>query len=297
MIHEHLDIERWKSVFSLQRMREAGEKPDANIISGPYDIVVVEQLRAETFAADPSLDRIPTDVFVWYRGESPQRAVTKVGGLPYRGAGKPWPVASSGVPLTFVAQFCFADSGDIVPALPGDILLIFAEGKEWRHGDEVNYDFAWGDNDERDSDVYFEWASLNDKLPLVTAGEIPETGWRIAPCYAAIYRTWDYPAADGFAYPEIDEHIPEVLSATKIGGVCPWLAELEESGELPTGRFLCSLSSIFPEIYQPYPFLNVSEPISYDEWQASQILMIGDVGLMNFFINGYGDLRWTARSS
>lgn len=296
MIHDRLDIEHWKTIFSVQRMREAGEKPDANIISGPYDIAVVEQLREAAFVMDSILERIPTDVFVWNRGESPQRAVTKVGGVPYREADKPWPIAPSGIPMTFVAQFCFADSHDIVPTVPGDIVLIFAEGKEWRYRDEVDYDFAWGDGDERDSAIHFEWVKMDDALPLVTRDEMPQTLWRIAPCYAAIHRTWDYPTADGFAYPEVDQHIPTVLEATKIGGVSPWLDELEESDSLPGGNFLCSLSSIFPDIYEPYPFINVPEPIPYDEWQASHMLMIGDVGLMNFFINGYGDLRWTAHS-
>jgi hypothetical protein len=42
IVYDRLDIDYWMSVFSVRRMREAGEKPDANIISGPYDIAVVE---------------------------------------------------------------------------------------------------------------------------------------------------------------------------------------------------------------------------------------------------------------
>ncbi len=43
--------------------------------------------------------------------------------------------------MTFAAQICFADSHTIVPSLPGDLLLIFTEAKNW--GDEANplYDF------------------------------------------------------------------------------------------------------------------------------------------------------------
>jgi hypothetical protein len=295
MIHERLDMEHWKSVFSVQRMRETGEKPDAYIISSPYDIAVVEQLRAETFAADPALERIPVDVFVWNLGEPTNRAVTHVGGLPYRAADKPWPLMPSGEPLTFVAQFCFADSRDIVPAIPGDILLFFAEGKEWRYRDEVGYDFSWGDGDERDSAPHFEWVYLDDALPLITREDAPQSKWRINPCYAAIHRTWDYPTADGFAYPAVYEHVPEVFEATKIGGIRPWRDEVGPD-ELPGGEFLCSLSSIFPATDKAYPFLNVTEPISYDGSRASNMLMIGDVGLINFFINSNGDLRWLAFS-
>jgi hypothetical protein len=295
MVHERLDVDHWKRVFSVPQMRQAGEKPDACIISGPYDIAVLEQLRAEANAADPDTERVPTDVFVWYRGEPEDRAVTKIGGLPYVPSGKRWPIAPSGVPLTFVAQVCFADSRDITPVLPGDVLLIFAEGKERSYQAEVHYDFAWGDGDERDSAVHFEWATLGD-TELVTADEVPSTGWQIMPCYAAIHRTWDYPTADGFAYPDVADHIPTVNEATKIGGVCPWLDELESAGAVPPGEYLCSLSSLSPKIYKPFPFLNVPEPIRWEEWSHSHPLMIGDVGLMYFFLNSYGDLRWTALS-
>ena len=73
---------------------------------------------------------MPTDIFLLNLGEPEQRAVTKVGGLPYRAAGKPWPIAQSGAPMTFLTQFCFVDSRDLVPPLPGDMLLVFIEGKE-----------------------------------------------------------------------------------------------------------------------------------------------------------------------
>lgn len=295
MVHERLEIDRWKHLFSVPQMLQAGAKPKACIISGPYDIAVLEQLREEAYAADVGTAQVATDVFVWYRGEPTDRAATKIGGLPYRPSGKVWPLALSGVPLTFVAQICFADSLDITPELPGDVLLVFAEGKEWSYKGEVHYDFEWGNEDEHDSALHFEWAMLGDTA-LVTADEIPSTGWQIMPCYAAIHRTWDYPTADGFAYPAVADHIPTVNEATKNGGICPWLDDVESSGTAPPGKYLCSLSSLHPEIYEPFPFLNVPEPISWEEWSQSHPLMIGDVGLMNFFLNSYGDLSWTAHS-
>lgn len=296
MIHERLDIEHWKNFFSLPRLRQEAiaqkrRPPEAYSVTGPYDIAVLEQLQEEAFATLPGIERVPTDIFVWYRGEPEQRAVTKIGGLPYRPAGRPWPVARSGTPMNFVAQFCFADSRDIIPALPGDILLIFIEGKKWGRGDE-DYDFLWGDYDERDSSVAFEWVSLGN-FPLTTKAEIPKTPWQILPCYAAIYRTWDYPTINGFAYRHIAEHITPIMAATKIGGLPAWIQPEED---IP-GTFLCSLESIDPEISRPFPFLNVPEPISYEEWRNSRRLLIGDVGTMYFFINSYGDLRWTAQCS
>jgi len=288
MIHERLDIVRWKSFFSIPRLRQAagGKTPEACILSGPYDIAVLEQLREASYARLPGIERVPADVFVWSRGESDQRAVTKIGGLPYRIAEKLWPVAPSGTVMTFVAQICFADSRDIVPSLPGDNLLIFTEAKNWGDEAEPLYDFM-GESEE-DSFLLFEWTSLTT-LPLVTRQDIPVTGLQILPCYGSIHRSWDYPQIDGFAYPDIAQHIPPVFEATKIGGICPRQDE-EYHG---TEGYFCSLSSLDNEIHQPFPFLNVPEAISWEEWQHSNPLRIGDVGLINLFLHPDGSVRWT----
>lgn len=297
MIHERFDIAHWESVFALSRLRNqargtpASMQLDIESITGPYDIAVLEQLRAKTYADLPETTRVPTDVFVWNRGEAPRREVTKIGGLPYREAGRPWPVAPSGTPLNFVAQFCFVDSRDLVPAQVGDLLLVFAEGKRWEWKDSEGWNFKWGDNDDTVSAVAFEWVSIGD-YPLVTNRAIPTTGWRILPCYAAIHRAWDYPDVDGFMYPGIAENIPTITEATKIGGLPAWIQHDEE---LP-GEFLCSLGSIFPKITEPYPYINWPEPISYDTWRESGPLMLGDVGMMYLFANSYGDIRWTAQT-
>lgn len=288
MIHERFDIEHWKSFFSLSRLRQiaGGRTPEASIISGPYDIAVLEHLREASYAHLPGIERVPADVFVWSRGEPDQRAVTKIGGLPYRVAEKPWPMGSSGMAMTFAAQICFADSHDIVPALPGEILLIFTEARNW--GDEENPYYDFMGEAEYDSTLVFEWVSLTTH-PLVSRQDIPETGFQIMPCYGSIYRTWDYPDIDGFAYPNIAQHIPPVCIATKIGGICPYQDEEPHNTE----GYCCSLSSLNNEISQPFPFLNVPETMNWNQWQQSHPLMIGDVGLVNLFLNHDGSMRWT----
>lgn len=290
MLHEQLNIAHWRQVYSVARMRAEGQKPDDFNITGPRSIAVIEQLREETFAMLPGIERVPTDIFILSLGEPDQRAVTKISGLPYRAAGKPWPTAPSGIPMTFVAQFCFADSRDLVPPLPGDLLLIFIEGKGWGYGQKAGYDWIWGYGDHRDSAVTFEWVSLGD-FPLVTQEEIPETPWKLTPFYGTIYRTWDYPNADGFAYPEVAEHIATELEAMKIGGVypSPWIPQDD------LGNYLCTLNSIFCQ--EPsYPFLNVLKPLSAEEWRlsANEPLQIGDMGLMNIFLAADGSIRWAA---
>jgi hypothetical protein len=292
MMHVRLDLAYWESVFQLDRLiEELGRQLRVYDITGPYEIAVIEQQRVRSYAQRGDLQREPTDIFVWNRGEPENRAVTKISGLPYRAAGKPWPTSPFGMPLNFVAQINFADSRDLVPALPGDLFLIFIEGKEWRYKDEVHYNFSWGDGDERDSTVVLEWATLGN-APLVSAEEVPETPWRILPCYGAIHRSFDYPDAAEYTYPFVARQLPAVFGATKIGGVCPWL---NYEDDVP-GTYLCSLSSIQPEVGKPFPYLNVPEPITYNEQRQSHALMLGDVGFLNFYMNSYGDVHWVGHS-
>ncbi|MBO0791472.1 MAG: DUF1963 domain-containing protein [Ktedonobacteraceae bacterium] len=308
MIHERLNIDYWKQQFSLPRLSEnmGVLRPGVRGVSGPLDMAVLEQVRDASYAREPGIERVPTDIFIWSRGEPDQRAMTKVGGLPYRAAEAPWPLAPCGTPLTFVAQICFADSHDIIPALPGDILLLFAEAKNWGSGENPHYNFLFAEAknwdseedlllevyDEKDSYLWFEWVSLGE-FPLVSRELLPETSWQILPCYGTIHRSWDYPHVNGFAYQEITEHIPPVIEATKIGGICPW-SEIDWTGysEEETEGYLCSLRSLDNEIRCPFPFLNVPEPINGDEWKHSQPLNIGDGGIINFFLKPDKTLRW-----
>lgn len=289
MIHEQLDLQHWKHVCSLQRLRDAsgGKSPNGGAITGPCDIAALEQLRDLSYAHLPDIKRVPTDIFIWSFGEPNLRMVTKIGGLPYREASKPWPRSPSGTPLTFVAQICFADSHDLVPELPGDILLIFTEAKNWGSSEEPLYDFMG--EAEYDSYLLFEWVSLHDR-PLVMRQHIPEAGLSITPCYGTIHRTRDYAGVDGFAYPDRAEHIPPVIEATRIGGICPysdceWVSYTEEERR----DYLCSLRSLDHEPDWPFPFLNVPKYADLPEWDP---LKIGDVGLINLFLQKDGTIRW-----
>jgi hypothetical protein len=195
-VHEVVDIDRWKAMFPLARLREeareevlarhqqnpaayvteealekaiALEEPRAGAITSPYDLAVVEQLREEAVASGVRLkQRVPTDVFVFSQGEPDRREVTKVGGLPYWPAGRRWPCTVGGRPLTFVAQFCFTDSRDIVGDLPGDILLIFL-------------DYECEAIDEKQA-LRFEWERIGE-ASLIEQSDIPETGTGISPCF------------------------------------------------------------------------------------------------------------------
>jgi hypothetical protein len=308
VIHATLDIARWKATFPLASERAGGSEPEAEFISGPRSIAVLDQLREEGLGDTSPYTRVPTDVFVWARGEPAHRAATKIAGLPYRAADKPWPIDTSGRPRFFLAQFCFADSRDLISVpLPGDVLLVFAAIEEWRRGTN---DLMWG----RPDVLTFEWAGLDQGL-LVTPAEVPDTSMRLLPCYGTRHRTWDYvldpPATDGPVderkdWTDDDSLLRDcaVVEATKIGGIAPRLYDedeirLDREEVLPPGTYLCTLASLMPNVWEPYALLDMPEAIDlYDDaaslaWRQSNPLMIADAGLVNFFLDADGAVRWT----
>lgn len=100
--------------------------PCMSWIDEPFDLWACEAIRQRWL---PAHDTIPTDMFLWGRGEAPDPRMTKIGGVPYLPRDTPWP-QHRGRPLTFVAQFGFHDSRDLVSKLPGDVLLVFAPDRD-----------------------------------------------------------------------------------------------------------------------------------------------------------------------
>ena len=80
--------------------------------------------------------------------------------------------------MTFVAQFQFADSRDIVGPLPGDIMLIFARDKTLYTGGGPPY-------------FYFEWykSKINE---LVAENDVPAPLWAFIKCFGVRFRSVDY---------------------------------------------------------------------------------------------------------
>jgi hypothetical protein len=166
-------------------------------------------------APGPSSDDV-TDRLEFVPGESADRFVTKVGGLPYRPAGQPWPCQPSGAPMTFVAQICFADSADLAGQVPGDVVLLFA--KDEHAFVPSSYDL--------EPALLFEWYPLGLE-GLATAADVPATPWRPLPYYGRVERVAE--EAGG-------------LEGTKLGGVPHWIQhELEVEGS-----FLFALGAVGP---------------------------------------------------
>jgi len=169
-----------------------------------------------------------------------------------------------------MAQVCFADSLDLTGELPGDILLVFMDAEQ----------------DPEPEALLLEWQLLGQP-DLVTAAQVPDTGYPVTACYGAIHRTFDYPE-DGDLFRDYDQgYALPVIEGTKIGGVPRWI---QYEPEVLPGRFIAAVGSIQPAYDAAYPWLNVPAPI--ETFQAlygeEQLMWGGDMGSLYLFLNDEG---------
>ncbi len=265
-------LEEWLPRFPLQEQYGHYSGDD---ITSPCDICNVEWLRRGLADQYDWGRPVPVDVFVMSKGEPENRFATKIGGLPYRSRNLPWPCARSGRPLALIAQFNFTNSVDIVGTLPGDLLLVFGD-----------------DSDGPVEPLHMEWQRLGIQ-DLVRPADLPSDRMAIAPCFGNRCRMVSYPdailATDNM-YPEC--HGKEVwspywiprLQATQIGRAPYFIQRGDDS--LP-GQPLCTIASVQPDMHQPYPWVNVPEPLCREgEWMyGGEDLMIGDLGCIYIFID------------
>jgi hypothetical protein len=280
-LHLEFDLAAAKELYAGVESEGGGGAADS-----PYDAHLTERLR--DLHGVRRGKPVPTDVFIWGKGEASRRDGTKVGGLPYWPADRPWPTDDDGIPDLFFAQFNFADSRDLFPDLPGDVLVMFAE----EDTDEFYYE---------PMRIRFEWLSLG-----LTPVDDFDPAWGViksGPFYGVIFRTADYPTDDDgnenpclTAEPEeefgVDPSNLPILGATKIGGVP---ALIQEIGDRP-GTFLCQLGSIVPPHNVPYPWINEAEPLGlgWDEGQnlfPSNTVMFGDGGEIYLYLQADGTIQ------
>lgn len=252
------------------------------IITGPCDICNNEQLRQEVRDQCEWGHAVPVDIFVMAEGEPKHRHITKIGGLPYRSANRPWPRNHHGQPLLFVAQINFEASRDITGELPGDVLLVFADVYRGLFDSLV-----------------LEWYA-RDLSDLTEDCLYPsDPCQRISPCYGYVYRALSYPDA----LPKRDwltmkgsriaaSALLLQFQATQIGEA-PFLTQLPSDLALP-GKHLCAISSVNPNQHGPYPFINHAEPLMPEgEWTTRlSDLGIGDLGCIYISIDENGDVHY-----
>jgi hypothetical protein len=323
MQHPGFDLDLWRGRL-LRAVDDSSVTPAFRVSGGlltdsPISIIVAEHYRAAAAAYGARLGaRAPVDRFVFGKGHAVARHLTKINGLPYRPKGRPWPRDCHGAVMTFLTQFCFADSRDLVGELPGDVLCVFARTESGRYSIErcagkVDFDrtefgeFMVDPNSDMDS-LLFEWHPLGlDDLP--GPADVPEPRTFFPTCYALCYRSSDY-IDDVSAANEVRAVVPsEYLSENefvkqftlralvrhtgmKIGGLPFWYGKslLEVDA-----RFLASFSGVNLAVGWPYPWANVPEPVRLDECIAREnFLDFRDGCCINLFLKEDGAVHWTA---
>lgn len=263
-------------------------------MTSPRGVVSLEYLRARVARMCDLGAGVPADVFVLGWGKSPHRDMTKIDGIPYRPADREWPMSSHGKPMTFLAQYRFVESKDIVGQLPGDLLLVFIEDRELAYDSPQEF-------------LRFEWypTGLSD---LCVPGGLPDPAWTFAACYGLRNRTVDY--SEDVPVEVLRECVPEWrfsestapenaeafsrVLGVKIGGLPTFPYDAKQRERIPPGaRFLCSLSSVYPALGVEHPWLNVAEPIPVTArlW-PEMYLDFMDGFVLDFWIDDAGEVSW-----
>lgn len=244
------NISEWANLISWEEILKNALVSNSIIapaISGPASACAIHYLRKILVDCVDWGQAVPTDIFVWAKGEGANRVATKLGGLPYRSKNKEWPKSKHGVDLPFICQFNFDNSRDLVD-VPKAILLVFG----FVHGDVL-------------TDACFEW--MDAGLPeSELVSKIPTVLWMPEAMEGYIYRTDNFPnatlmddldCAKKFGF-EIDSiHRVFAIVASSIG--CNPYVECfcEERGE----QLICSLTSMDAGVCGvSFPWINVEAP-------------------------------------
>jgi len=300
-VHPKVDFDHWSSVFPIETFQqtsgprqfsttEKGDpldlwKPSGAIITSPAHLCNIDLVRKKYAQTKDLGQPVPVDIFLWSIKPAEKPYLTKLGGVPHRESTKPWPMDASDKPYTFVAQYCFADSKDIISnKIPGDVMLVF-----FKDADSV-YD---------PDAIHVEWSSIELDSPMV-ADECPSPSFVVPRLSGHIYRTNEYPESwDVF---EQDGHYQCYLfpttQASKIGRET-FFTQHDARG--PGEELICTLNSVHPS-KSKWPFIDLEElPDDWDKpdhnygW-GKYSMMFGDVGCLYFVINEEGTVSWSMDS-
>ena len=299
-MHPTLDLTYWNSLL-LPDLKKEPHHIEGRLLSGtPHSVVIMEHYRQLAAAAGCLVgESRPVDRFVFGEGEPPERHLTKVNGLPYRPRTKPWPTDGEGRQLTFVCQFCFADSRDHLSDLPGDVLLVFMKTRRsvFTQGN-VPAPPIYEDS------LLFEWYPLG----LEDLVQDPPTPLLDFPkCYAIRHRSLDYYDDETFTEFLLSP-LPEAALPThefwrtgmlrgftswpqmKIGGI-PFHYKRPDLLERP--RFLGGFESVVAVLIPEFPACNELKSDALDEGISDESSFeIDHLLSLNFFLSDSGSADW-----
>jgi hypothetical protein len=235
-----------------------------------------------------SSDAVPADIFLW-QVQPTKPWLTKLGGTPYWPQGKPWPTnPSTDTPFTFIAQFCFLDSLDLLPPdLPGDLLTVFFKNAE------APFDSQ--------SSIRFEWLRIAECKPS-PQDDCPRPSFKVPELFGVRYRGSEYPqAVDEFEKIDCGQsYLLAVSQSTKIGTEAWWIQGMpdvpEECHLIATLNSLELVSMKEPRRW-PLIDLEVLPPTQKSKhdghygWNAYE-MMLGDVGCIYILHGKSGVTYW-----
>ncbi len=302
MHHPVFEFSKWSKIFPLESFerrkglrRFPSTPPDdpldlwkatGEIITSPAHLCKVELVRQRVRAEHDLGRAVPVDIFIWRYGPPDKPYLTKIGGVPHREKSVPWPRGPDGKPYTFVAQFCFLDSKDIVSSkLPNDVMLVF-----FRHPDACFTDRG---------DVHIEWSAKSLRDPA-TKQSCPPPGFPVPELAGEIYRTNEYPnSVDVFR--QLGHYRSYLLASTQSTKIGRETFVIQGDPRNEDQEFFCALSSIQPSGQWPFtnmerlPEIPLSERMSNEHFGWNDYEMIlGDAGCMYFMIDRDGNVTWTA---
>lgn len=299
MHHPIFDFAKWRVIFPLEtfekkegprKFSSTGKddpldlwKAHGTTVTSPAHLCEIELVRERVGKKNDLGCAVPVDTFIWRHGPPDMPYLTKIGGVPHKEKDSQWPCDQDGNPYTFIAQFCFLDSREIVSEkVPNDIMLIFFKDAESFFG--------------KPQDVHIEWSSQFLKEPL-KIDDCPSPQFTVPELAGEIHRCREYPESwDIF---EQEGHYQTYLfvcsQSSKIGRETFFIQNdpREEGTEL-----ICALDSIGPA--KKWPFTNMEalpndqmEDKSHYGWGAYQ-MMFGDGGCMYFMIDEKGNVTWAS---
>jgi hypothetical protein len=281
--HDRLDLASYDQAFASIPEAEYTHHDACS----PFDVWSVERLRRKL--PEQPIKMVPTDVFVWGRGEPKHHASSKIGGVPAWPAGEKLPSERKWMgllssPLRFFGQFNFLDSVDLMPKLPGSLLSVWGTA-----------DFPW-----ESGSIQTFWLDAATVQPVLgLASNLCLKGMRTPGFFASLHRTWDpirgqnlVPAIVDHQFEAYRSYKPRSWQATKFGGV----GAMPQSGDEETeGHFFLQFASIQPAPEVPWPWLNREQP--FDLWGGDNCysakensLVLGDMGGIGFYLKPDGSV-------
>lgn len=188
--------------------------------------------------------------------------------------------------MIFVAQWCFHDSQVLVPPLPGDVLLLFAD---------VNGDSPlWLPGLDAGA-LHLEWQQLGIEQRNQRR-VIPATSFPQRELHAVLCRSSEYPLASEQvedALSELGYPQPWLIMNSQVSRIGGWTHFIQGIGPRPNEELLATLSAIQCYADRPDPLLERREPLSEQECKELEF-SLGDTGCIYIFLaeNGQARVSW-----